>query len=272
MRLRPYIWSALLVALLVISASLGTAQEGKKSINRPAPSRRATAADAELAKLRADVIEKMKESRARSEKLLALHEQEKERLAKEYEKRRELYHQALIARSEVIEVQVALANAIARVAEVKRWMLEDDIAITEATLRDELLRLPALGVGGYSESGRLIRFNGSALWSLGDAAKIEKFFTQAFGRALPISAYGQTATHERLRFDHRDAIDVALHPDSQEGRWLIAYLRQSGIPFIAFRNAMTGASTGAHIHIGKPSLRNVGNGAPRGGNVANVSE
>jgi hypothetical protein len=36
---------------------------------------------------------------------------------------------------------------------------------------------------------------------------------------------------------------------------LIGYLRQSGIPFIAFRNAVPGAATGAHIHIGKPSLR-----------------
>jgi hypothetical protein len=30
-------------------------------------------------------------------------------------------------------------------------------------------------------------------------------------------------------------------------------LRRAGIPFIAFRSAVAGAATGAHIHIGQPS-------------------
>ena len=84
-----------------------------------------------------------------------------------------------------------------------------------------------------------------------------KFFVQTFGRSLPVTALGQTATHDRLRFDHRNAIDVALHPDSNEGRSLLAYLRQTGIPFIAFRGAVPGAATGAHIHIGHPSVKTV---------------
>jgi len=50
-------------------------------------------------------------------------------------------------------------------------------------------------------------------------------------------------------------MDVALHPDSDEGRSLMAYLRRAGIPFIAFRSAMPGSATGAHIHIGLPSIR-----------------
>ena len=129
--------------------------------------------------------------------------------------------------------------------------------MTEATMRDELLRLPGLAIGGYSETGTLLRFNGGAAWSLANAPKIEKFFLQTFGRGLPVTAFGQTATHDRLRFDHRNAIDVALHPDSNEGRSLLAYLRQTGIPFIAFRGAVPGAATGAHIHIGHPSVRTV---------------
>lgn len=255
MKVLTYISSASLIISLVTS-TIGNTQEQKKSLNRSPPPRRATAAESELARLRAGVIEKMKESRAQSEKLLALHEQEKARLTKEYQQRRSLYAQGLISRTEVTEAEVALANAITRAQEVKRWMLEDDIAITEATMRDELLRLPPLALGGYSEAGKLIRFNGSVLWSLTDAPKIEKFFAQNFGRALPISAFGQTAVHDRMRFDHRDAMDVALHPDTNEGRSLLAYLRTAGIPFIAFRNAMPGAATGAHIHIGRPSIRN----------------
>ena len=140
----------------------------------------------------------------------------------------EFYSQGLISRSELNQVERALAEAIVRVEEDKRWLMESDIAITEATMRDELLRLPGLAIGGYSETGTLLRFNGGAAWSLAIAPKIEKFFLQTFGRGLPVTAFGQTATHDRLRFDHRNAIDVALHPDSNEGRSLLAYLRQLG--------------------------------------------
>ena len=87
----------------------------------------------------------------------------------------------------------------------------------------------------------------------GDLGMVQQFFSKTFGRALPTSTIGQSATHNRMGWDHRHAVDVGLHPDSNEGRALIAYLQNSGIPFIAFRKAVTGSSTGAHIHIGRPS-------------------
>jgi hypothetical protein len=40
-----------------------------------------------------------------------------------------------------------------------------------------------------------------------------------------------------------------------EGRELMSYLRKTGIPFIAFRGRVPSMSTGAHIHIGRPSPR-----------------
>jgi hypothetical protein len=234
----------------------GHSQEKQNpSVRRSAANRKTSPADAELARLRAEVIEKMKESHASAEKLLELHEEEKAKLTIEYQRRQEFYRQGLISRSELNQVERALAEAIVRVEEDKRWLTESDIAITEASMRDALLRLPDLATGGYSETGTLIRFNGGAAWSLNDAPKIEKFFLQTFGHALPITAFGQTPTHDRLRFDHRNAMDVALHPDSKEGRSLLSYLRQAGIPFIAFRNAVAGAATGAHIHIGYPSVK-----------------
>ncbi|MGH9825308.1 MAG: hypothetical protein ACREDR_18920, partial [Blastocatellia bacterium] len=52
-----------------------------------------------------------------------------------------------------------------------------------------------------------------------------------------------------------DAMDVAVQPDSPRGEALMEYLRKAGIPFIAFRHAVPGSATGAHIHIGKPSHR-----------------
>ena len=51
------------------------------------------------------------------------------------------------------------------------------------------------------------------------------------------------------------AIDVAVHPDSAEGRAVMDWLRRAGLSFIAFRGAMSGAATGAHIHVGQPSQR-----------------
>jgi hypothetical protein len=248
--------STCILVLPLAASSLSAEEKPNPAISRSSLSNRGTAGDRELARLRADLLEKMKESRASSEKLLTLHEEEKTRVSEEYEKRRVLYYQGLISRAELNQAERALAAMILRVDEDKRWLTESDIAITEASLRDELLRLPSLAPGGYSQTAALVRFNGAARWSLADAPKIEQFFSQAFGHTLPISAFGQTATHDRLRFDHRNAMDVALQPDSNEGKALLAYLRQAGIPFIAFRHAVPGAATGAHIHIGNPSMRN----------------
>ena len=216
---------------------------------------RSGAVDSELARSRTDVLQKTKETRAGAEKLLALHEAELRRVTEEYERRRELYYQGLISRVDVIQAEERVAKTTLLIQDDKRFMAETDTALTEFTMRDELLRLPGLALGGYSESGGLLRFNGAAGFNLAAVAKIERFFTSSFGRGLPISALGQTATHDRMRFDHHNAVDVALHPESPEGQSVLNYLRQVGIPFIAFRGAVPGAATGAHIHIGKPSPR-----------------
>lgn len=101
--------------------------------------------------------------------------------------------------------------------------------------------------------GPVVRFTGTGSWSLAEADVVAEFFENRFGRPLPVSAWGQTALHDRLRLDHRNAFDVAVHPDSPEGRALMAFLRDQGIPFVAVRARMRGASTGAHIHVGPES-------------------
>lgn len=100
-----------------------------------------------------------------------------------------------------------------------------------------------------------IRYEGATDWTIEDAEKIKVFFRERFGRELPVSAFGQSPTHDRLGLDHSDAIDVAIRPDSAEGRALMAFLRSAGIPFTAFRGRISRASTGPHIHIGPPSPR-----------------
>ena len=83
-------------------------------------------------------------------------------------------------------------------------------------------------LGGYGGLNTLLRFNGAAGFTLAEVDKIGKFFLQSFGRGMPMSALGQTATHERMKFDHRNAIDVALHPESAEGKSVLNYLASGG--------------------------------------------
>ena len=64
-----------------------------------------------------------------------------------------------------------------------------------------------------------------------------------------------TAVHRSLGFDHTGRVDVELHPALPEGRWLLEYLTGHRIPYFAFRHAVPGKATGAHIHIGPMSTR-----------------
>ncbi len=92
-------------------------------------------------------------------------------------------------------------------------------------------------------------------WTIADAGKVESFFVTKFGRRLPLTAFGQSVLHTHWGYDHRNSMDVGLHPDSREGRALIEFLRKERIPYQAFRGAVPGAATGPHIHIGRPSPR-----------------
>ncbi len=96
---------------------------------------------------------------------------------------------------------------------------------------------------------------GNGKWKLSDAGKVEEFFVVKFKKPLPLSAFGQSDLHTRWGWDHRNGMDVGLHPDSAEGRALIEFLRNESIPFLAFRGAVPGVATGPHIHIGNRSPR-----------------
>jgi len=92
-------------------------------------------------------------------------------------------------------------------------------------------------------------------WTLANATKVQEFFLTKFGRPLPTSAVGQSSLHDRWGLDHRQGMDVGLHPDSAEGIALVAFLRAEKIPFMAFRSAIPGVATGPHIHVGYASHR-----------------
>ena len=96
---------------------------------------------------------------------------------------------------------------------------------------------------------------GNGKWKLADAQKVQDFFSTRFKKSLPLTAFGQSDLHTRWGLDHRNGMDVGLHPDSTEGRALIEFLRNESIPFLAFRGPVPGVATGPHIHIGNRSPR-----------------
>jgi hypothetical protein len=187
--------------------------------------------------------------------LLAAYEQEQSKLRMAVIKQRKLYQDGEVSKSELVETEQSFISVLAHIQEVRRSLMETEMAIAETEIKEGLLSPALVSADGVQESQVPSAHKLSAPWSLKEAPNIDKYFSQTFGHSLPVSALGQTPTHDRMRFDHRNAMDVALHPDSVEGKALIAYLRRSGVPFIAFRSAAVGASTGAHIHIGRPSRR-----------------
>jgi hypothetical protein len=101
----------------------------------------------------------------------------------------------------------------------------------------------------------MVRFDGNGVFSPDDLKTVSAEYEKQFHQPLPISALGQTLMHQSLGFDHRNRVDVRLSPDQKEGLWLRAFLERLHIPYLAFREAMPGAATGAHIHIGPASTR-----------------
>jgi hypothetical protein len=89
-------------------------------------------------------------------------------------------------------------------------------------------------------------------WSLDADTDLQDFLTTGGYRT---TARGQSATHNRLGYDHRNASDIGVHPSSPEGVRLVSYLRERGVPFQAFTHAVPGAATAPHVHIGTPSHR-----------------
>jgi hypothetical protein len=107
--------------------------------------------------------------------------------------------------------------------------------------------------GNESAPPVMEKFNGRGSFTPADFYRVRNAFEQQFHKELPVSADGETAVHRALGFDHRNRVDVALVPDTTEGMWLRHYLEASAIPYYAFRSAVPGKATAAHIHIGPPS-------------------
>lgn len=177
-----------------------------------------------------------------------------EKQTAEFEKVKKLVDEGIVARLDAEKEEVKLAEARAKLATAKKELAEADHILTEALEYERLARAPIPRRNAYIATNAMIRYHGKG-WHISQIGNVQNLFSSRFGRTLPISAYGQTSLHNRLGFNHTNAVDVAVHPDSSEGQALIAYLRGAGIPFLAFRSAVPGKATGPHIHIGFPSSR-----------------
>ena len=201
-----------------------------------------------------DVLGAAQDLRASLGHLLELLEQDERRAERDAGATSALYADGAATRQDVERAACALTDARARVDEARRRIEEVEGVIAEAEAPERTVDRPDV-VATARVTRRVSRSAGASGWTLAGIWRVRVFYATRFGRELPVSALGQSAVHDRLGFDHRNACDVAVRPDSPEGRALVAYLRAANIPFIAFNAAVPGKSTGAHIHVGYPSHR-----------------
>jgi len=249
---------SLAAAVLFIPASSGLAQ-GRKGRAAAPSSKGQVQSEATASQPKSDTVRSAELYKSSLQDLLVVRGEAVKKATEQVTNLRELYRDGIISRRDLEEGEKALSDAQARADEVRRKIDATDQLIEEASAEAEGADTPIPLVSNPADSKvrkvAYFRYEGTANWSLSGASQIESFFMKKFGRRLPVSAFGQSDLHNRWGYDHREAMDVDLHPDSAEGQALMAYLQSAGIPFIAFRRAVPGSATGPHIHIGRPSHR-----------------
>ena len=245
--------SALMLLLLLAAGGVSAQRKPKK---KPAPK---PEPQTELTKLREEYIKATNEVKANLEQLLKRYEDNVTKAEEKVTVSKKLLADGLIARAQAEESERLLALAKQKVAETRRDMTNADAQIAgvlvESAADDEIAKNLRLAKQGLIRTSSFTRYTGAGGWNLSDAWKIQRFFSDTFNKQLPIAVFGQGAIHERWRLDHRNAMDIQLHPDGAEGRALLDFLQKNGIPYSAFRSAIPGTATGPHIHIGRPSHR-----------------
>ncbi len=190
-----------------------------------------------------------------ADELVRLTQRRVERRQLAADERNKLLAEGIIARSEAADAQNALdqANRDHTWAVTRAQFAREMVEI--ATNEQEIMRQMELANSSHASSGLIEHFVGTNRFDMAQFPSIERAFEARFARALPVSAMGETEVHKTLGFDHRNRVDIALQPDQPEGQWLRNYLTAHNIPYFAFRTAVAHKATGAHIHIGPPSLR-----------------
>ena len=257
-QLRNPIYPWLLTVGLLVAVICGGSASAQKKSKKKTPTAK-PAPVSELAKLREQYVQATNDYKASLEKLAPLYEAEVKRAEDKLAVSQKLLAEGLIPRTQVEENQRTLAEAKQKVAETRRQMAsaDDQIAsvLVENAADEQLAKNLNLAKQRLVRTSSFIRFAGGPGWNLGEAYKVQRFFSDTFHRELPIAVFGQGAIHNRWRLDHHNSMDIQLHPDTAEGQALLNFLQRNGIPYLAFRSAIPGTATGPHIHIGRPSHR-----------------
>ncbi len=252
--LRIALPACLIVFTIGASSASAQRQSQKKGQKKPTPTQ-----VNELAKLRDDYIKTTNEYKASLEKLIAIYEKNVKKAEEKLDQSKKLLDEGLISRVEVEKYELAVDEAQEKLDGARRQFTEADAQIAAILVETEaektIARNLRLARQRLVRTGSFIRFTGTSGWGLGQAWKIQRFFSDSFKKELPVAVFGQGAIHDRWRLDHRNAMDISLHPDSAEGQALLSFLQQNGVPYLAFRSAIPGTATGPHIHIGRPSHR-----------------
>lgn len=251
-RKRIFVGAWLLLVLLVVGDVSAQRKTKKKPAPKPEP-------QSELTKLREQFIQATNDYKASLEKLLKIYEDNVKKAEEKVAVSKKLFAEGLIAKAQAEESEHALALEKQKVADTRRQLTNADAQIAgvlvETAADEEIAKNLRLAKQSLIRTAAFTRYTGSGGWNLSDAYKIQRFFSDTFNKQLPIAVFGQGAIHERWRLDHRNAMDIQLHPDGVEGRALLDFLQKNGIPYLAFRSAIPGTATGPHIHIGRPSHR-----------------
>ncbi len=242
----------LLLGLFSVIFAISDHAQGKKAKSKPVPPVN------ELAKLQEDFIKATKEYKASLAKLQAIYERNVTRAEGKLAQTQALFKEGLVSKNQLAESETAVAAAKDKVSEAVRQMATADTQIADTLLEAQaeasMAKTP-MRKGSLLTTTSYIRYSGAGAWMLSDAWKVHRFFLESFKKQLPVAVFGQGSIHDRWRLDHRNAMDISLHPDGPEGQALMNYLRANRIPFLAFRAAIPGTATGPHIHIGRPSHR-----------------
>jgi len=251
-RKRILLWAWVCVAALTLCVDVSAQRRTKK---KPAPAQ----PPSELSKLREEYVKATNEYKASLGKLLPYYENDVKKAEENLQKSKKLLAEGLIPKKQVEENERELAVAKQKIAETNRALTSADeqiaAVLVEAAANDEIAKNLRLAKQSLVRTAAFTRYTGAGGWNLSEAWKVQRFFSDTFSKQLPIAVFGQGAIHDRWRLDHRNAMDIQLHPDGPEGRALLDFLQKNGIPYLAFRSAIPGTATGPHIHIGRPSHR-----------------
>lgn len=245
---------ALSTCLIVftIASQSALAQSKKKATPKPAP------VD-ELTKLRNEYIKSTNEYKSSLAKLISIYENNVKKAEDKLAQSKKLLDEGLISKVQYQENELAVKGEQEKLDGARRQLTDADAQIAAILVETEAEKTIAknlrLARQSLIRTTSFTRYTGADGWGLGEAWKIQRFFSDTFKKELPIAVFGQGAIHERWRLDHRNSMDISLHPDSAEGQALLGFLQKNGIPYSAFRSAIPGTATGPHIHIGRPSHR-----------------